>query len=144
MIDSLGDRTVSSRIIIDFRASARRPLELKARRCPFTPPLPVADCSVCHDSVRFARSGARDLRRKLGRSVAFLLRLTGQGNTAVAELRSFRVYRHKSVVDYHEGMARHSCDSLSGARAAALRTVPANEERSRRDETTSRAKERSE
>src|SRR6185437_9005709 len=140
MIASLGGRTVISRTIIDFRASVRRPLDLKARRCPSTPPL-VAGCSVCHDRVRFAKSGARNLRRNVGRSVAFLLRLAGQGNAAVAELRSFRVYRHKSIVVYHEGRTRHSCDSLSGTRAAALRTVPANEERSRRDETTSRAKE---
>ena len=65
MIASLGGRTVISRTIIDFRASVRRPLDLKARRCPSTPPL-VADCSVCHDSVRFAKSGARNLRRNVG------------------------------------------------------------------------------
>jgi hypothetical protein len=38
-------------------------------------------------------------------------------------------------------MTRRDCDSLSGTRSIALRAVPANEERSRRDKTTSQVKE---
>jgi hypothetical protein len=60
---------------------------------------------------------------------------------AAARLRSFRVYPHKLVAVYREAMTRRDCDSLSGTRSIALRAVPANEERSRRDKTTSQVKE---